>query len=121
MWRQHADAAIAERLRDACARYDPEAIARTLRRAAEVTIDDGGRAGASRHPVHGARDAALAIARMLQPGSEVAVASVNGSPGLTVRVGDRVVGVLTFTTRRRAIERLWFVVDPSKLATFNRT
>ncbi|WP_460979029.1 hypothetical protein [Pseudactinotalea suaedae] len=58
---------------------------------------------------------------MLQPGAEVAVASVNGNPGLTVRVDDRVVGVLTFTIRRRAIERLWFVVDPSKLATFNRS
>lgn len=120
MWRQHADEAIARRLKKACARRDPEAVARTLRGDVEMVVDGGAGERSHHRSVRGAADVAAALVAMIHQEAEVVVASVNGSPGLTVRLGDRVVGVLTFRARRRTVERLWLVTDPARLGSFNR-
>lgn len=85
--------------------------------------DGGGRVSAARRPVEG-RDKVL---RFLAGGMrgfaadwDFSVAEVNGAPALVARVGDVLVGVVSFAFRDGLVGDLHTVVNPDKLVFVRR-
>jgi RNA polymerase sigma-70 factor (ECF subfamily) len=103
----------------ACASTDPAAIEGLL--AEEITSwgDGGGKAAASRRPLHGRHDVARAWAgfyRKAPPGTSVVVEEINGWPALVIRIDGRIAGVISLETDGERIFALRSVVNPDKLA-----
>jgi RNA polymerase sigma-70 factor (ECF subfamily) len=100
---------------------DAVALARSLTRDALVLVDAGDRVAV---PVRRATGAAVVAAAMVAltealPVSSIVEADVNGAPGLMLLHEKRVVGVVGFDMRGRAVSHVWMVVNPAKLTHWN--
>lgn len=104
---------------EACRAGDPKRVERLLAEDAAAWSDGGGRATAARVPIRGARAVARAwvgFARKADPGARIDVQEVNGWPALVVRVGGRVVSVISIETDGERILAIRTVLNPEKLA-----
>lgn len=81
--------------------------------------DGGGRAKAALNPVYGndrVSRMCLGLARKGGAGLAVAIAEINGWPGLVLRSGDVVVSALTIETDGEKIFSMQIVTNPDKLS-----
>jgi RNA polymerase sigma-70 factor (ECF subfamily) len=79
--------------------------------------DGGGKVRAALQPVEGAEPVARFFAARAgaMPGMAVLERTVNGRPGLVVRLDDAVVSVLAFDVASDRIRHIWAVLNPDKL------
>lgn len=80
--------------------------------------DGGGKAVAALRPIYGPEKVAtfmLALARLVQPGDEVRVTTVNGQPGLLYLDQGRLRTVLSFHIGEGQVQAIHIVVNPDKL------
>lgn len=121
MWRRRRGDRLVRELRVAWEQRDPAEIATILHRDVELVVDGGAEPGAGGGLVRGPGEVATALVELLPPDGALAVAGVNGSPGLVMRRDGRVVGVLCLATHRQLIDRLWMVSAAAKLGHWNIT
>ena len=96
---------------------DIDALVGLLDPAATAVGDGGGRASAALHPVQGAEPVACFFAERAStmPGAVLLERTVNGQPGLVVRLHGRTVAVLAFEVTGDRITHIWAVLNPEKL------
>jgi RNA polymerase sigma-70 factor (ECF subfamily) len=97
---------------------DVEGVMALLSPEVVLQSDGGGRVTAARKPVAGMERVAKVLVRImtsLSPQSTVDITTINGLPGLVVRDGDRMNGVLTLDVRDGQIQGVFIVVNPDKL------
>lgn len=103
----------------ACASADPSALARVLAADVVVRSDGGGKAHAARKPVIG-RDRVvrfiLGVLKKAPPEAGVELAWINGQPGFVLRDAHGLTSVVTLTVGDDAVQDVWIVVNPDKLA-----
>ncbi|RZS68235.1 RNA polymerase sigma-70 factor (ECF subfamily) [Agromyces ramosus] len=108
--------------RRACEVGDLDALVRILDPEVTSTSDGGGKVRAALRPVVGAENVArflLGVLRKAQ-GLSVAERDINGERGLVVSAGDQVVGTVSLGTAGGRIHDVWIVMNPDKLAAWNR-
>ncbi|WP_374009210.1 hypothetical protein [Leifsonia sp. LS-T14] len=114
------DGALARAFRDAYRTDDPLALARLLGPDVCVVVDTGGVAGAAHGPASGTT-AALTLLRVAlgAPATlRLELRSVNGRPGLLALREGRLVAVIVVEGRAAAVDHVWVVTNPEKLATW---
>lgn len=100
---------------------DAAALGRLLHHNVTLTVDGGGQVPAPRSPLRGRVAVVRQLLRVLSdPEVDTAVESVNGMPGVVVRRDGSVVGVLALRVRGLLVCEAWFMVNPDKLASWNR-
>ena len=107
--------------RDAYRADDPVALARLLGPDVCVVVDTGGVAGAAHGPACGIT-AALTLLRVAlgSPATlRLQLRSVNGRPGLLAPRDGRLVAVIVVDGRAAAVDHVWVVTNPEKLATWS--
>lgn len=110
-------------LRDACLARDAHAVAETLDRRATITVDRGPDAASGAPNAAEGNEAVAAVLVRLLPDDQaltVDLAWATGSPALVVRAAAGTSGVVVAQLRRLRIRRLWFVLDRTKLTTWDR-
>ncbi|MFJ2370852.1 hypothetical protein [Microbacterium sp. NPDC087665] len=122
-WRRRvqgaADAHTIDDLVAALERADADGIRRVLHSEVVTLVDGGGLVDAPLAAQHGA-DAALESLRRTVRDGTIEGASINGSPGIIVRDGDRVVATICGSARGEKLVELWIVRNPEKLQRWNR-
>ena len=91
------------------------------------TSDGGGKVRAALRPVVGADNVARFLLGVLRKAQELTVEErdINGERGLVVSAGDQVVGTVSLGTVTSGdgdgrIHDVWIVMNPDKLAAWNR-
>jgi len=118
---------LAERFVAACRSGDVHAIESLLANDVILSADGGGKAFASPRPVFGVRKVANLLAvvfRKLSKVGELTLTTVNGGPGVLFTIDGKPVEVLTFAADGDAINAVYVVLNPDKLARWtnlNRT
>jgi len=98
---------------------DLGALAELLAPDVTLVSDGGADQHAARRPIVGVDRVSrflVAIAGRLAGGSTVEPVWVNGEPGLVARYGPAVVATVAFEVDAGRIERIYIIVNPSKLA-----
>jgi RNA polymerase sigma factor (sigma-70 family) len=97
---------------------DVERLVGLLAPDAVAVVDGGGEVSAPTEPVTGARAVAALLlgVREREPRLTVAVASVNGAPGLVAHAGGEVLAAIALAALDGRVHRLWAVRHPRKLA-----
>lgn len=113
-----------ERFLAACVGSDVEALLAALDPDVTLWGDGGGRRGAPRVPVHGARKVARLFATVGERGPDdmkVDVIDINGGPAAVFSSGGSAfaVCILDLDPRGDRIANVWMVTNPDKLATLN--
>ncbi len=115
---------VVERFRRVWEAHDIAGLVDLLDPSATLVTDSGGNVNAARRPISGATELARFLVRLACQGAalgvEIAPTTVNGRPGLTGRMGERTVMVLSFGIDRSRVRHLWAVVNPEKLVLWNR-
>ena len=110
--------ALVQQFVDAIAEGDPERLGALLAEDAVSYSDGGGEVTAALRPIEG-RDRItrflLGIAQKTPDGLTVESATVNGAPGLVVRIGGAVQSVWAFRVADGRIRDLYAVLNPEKL------
>lgn len=120
--RFHADPATARvavaRFAAACETGDFDRLVAVLDPMVEGLFDSGGRMpGAPTGPVVGAeRVATLLVSTLAGTGARVRGTLVNGGPGVTIRLGARVVSVVSLDVDGDRITRVHGIGNPEKLS-----
>lgn len=93
-------------------------VAAGLTRRVRLTIDTGGIVPGLAGTVAGRRGVADALLKIRAAHADPLLArhEVNGGPGIVIRSNGRVVGVVCVSARTVAIDELWAIVNPAKLA-----
>lgn len=102
----------------ACASADATALGSLLAKDAVVRSDGGGKAHAALKPVLGRERVVrfiLGIVKKAPPDGAVALAWVNGEPGLVLSDGSGPATVVTLSISDEHITDVWIVVNPDKL------
>jgi RNA polymerase sigma-70 factor (ECF subfamily) len=109
----------AERFRQACLGGDLSAVLELLAPDVVCWSDGGGKVTAARRPLEGADHVARwvlgILAKPSSQGVRMAVAQINGEPGLLATFEGQPVGAVTFNLDGDRITALRFVVNPDKL------
>ncbi|MEV1249717.1 hypothetical protein ACIBO2_35985 [Nonomuraea sp. NPDC050022] len=113
---------VARRFAAACDTGDPAALRAVLAADAMVVSDGGGKLRAAVRPTYGADAVARFVTILLtgQPGTEVAVESVNGRTGLVLRQAGRAVAVANVSVAGAEVTAVWIVLNPDKLQRWHR-
>lgn len=114
-------AAAAESLRRAWAESDALQVTAALTTRAVLTLDSGGALPELEGTVTGRTGIADALIRLRDMHRDLRLesAEVNGGPGIVLRSGGRVVGVVCTAVRGPLVDQLWAVVNPDKLTHWN--
>lgn len=116
---EEARARLVEQFAAAMEAEDEAALLAIFSPDAIWTADGGGRVAASPRPITGAGmivRLVLGLHRQLTArGAEFRIGSINGEPGLFVRVGGRITGVVAIETDGAQITNVYAVVNPDKL------
>ncbi|MEU4231655.1 nuclear transport factor 2 family protein [Nonomuraea sp. NPDC026600] len=114
---------VARRFAAACDTGDTAALRAVLATDAVVVSDGGGKLRAAIHPTHGADAVARFVTALLtgQPGTDVAVASVNGRTGLVLRRAGQAVAVVGVSVAGAEVTAVWIVLNPDKLRRWHRS
>ena len=117
---EHARVVTAFRL--ACESGDLQALVAVLDPDVTSVSDGGGKVRAALRPVVGADNVARFILGVLRKGPDLTIDEelVNGEPGFVVRAGDQVVGTVSLGVADGRIHDIWMVLNPDKLAAWNR-
>lgn len=99
----------------ACARADAAALAALLARTVVAVVDRGRREGAGTQ----GRDDVARLLLDLCAGTGIECAPVNGQPGIVLRRGGRVCGVVSFSAGRRRIRAVFVSLNPDKLGQWS--
>lgn len=113
---EHASAVTA--FLAACRHGSPDELLRVLDPDVVLRSDGGGRvAGVARQPVIGADRVARLLLNLAArwPSHAAGISAVNGSTGLVVEDGGRLIGVMGFTVAEHVITQIFFVLNPDKL------
>jgi RNA polymerase sigma-70 factor (ECF subfamily) len=116
-----AHAGAVDALIDAWSEPDARRVAALLTRRAILTIDTGGVVPG----LAGTRMGRTAVASALlglsraHPHSALERREANSAPVIAIRSGGRIVAVVLLSKRGGAIDELWAVVNPDKLAHWN--
>jgi RNA polymerase sigma-70 factor (ECF subfamily) len=123
-WRRRrlrrADEATVARLSAAMAARDARSIHALAHRAVSLVVDSGGQMQTASVPLTGRAAASGELVSLVTPGTTLAVAAINGAPGIVLHRGGVVVAVVTTEIRRRRIVNVWVVCNPEKLRHWNR-
>ncbi|MFF1635710.1 hypothetical protein [Leifsonia sp. NPDC058248] len=121
--REHRDHALVLTLGRACETGDVASLASVLDPDVGVVVDGGGRARLAVGPVRGIGVGVGLVLRVFAtvPDAVVAEHPVNGRPGLVVSRDGRVVAVISLELHRGRVQYVWIVLNPQKLARWNRT
>ena len=113
--------------RRACEVGDLDALVGILDPEVRSTSDGGGKVRAALRPVVGAENVARFLLGVLRKAPELSVEErdINGERGLVVSAGDQVVGTVSLGTMTSGdgggrIHDVWIVMNPDKLAAWNR-
>lgn len=108
-------------LKTACDERSIPHLTRVFTRDAALLVDTGGHVPGPTREVRGDAAIAAVLIGMLSIHHDVslAAAEINALPGLVMRSGDRVVGVMSAMVGGRGISELWVVVNPEKLRHWN--
>ncbi|MDL9980064.1 hypothetical protein [Microbacterium candidum] len=100
---------------------DLDGLVALLHRRSSLTIDSDSAMSATT-PTDGAPAVAVALIELRDayPGSKLALAEINTTPGVVIRIERRVVGVVVVMARGRKVRQMWAIVNPEKLAHWNR-
>jgi RNA polymerase sigma-70 factor (ECF subfamily) len=99
-------------------------IAALLGETATLTVDAGAHSvNSSVPPAPGPVATALELLSLLDafPDWALGPQEVNGTAGIVIRSRGRVVGIISIAMRAGRITQIWAVVNPDKLAHWNRT
>jgi RNA polymerase sigma-70 factor (ECF subfamily) len=96
---------------------DIEALIAVLDPAATIVGDGGGVVAAERHPVTGAERIARKLAELIAQAPELILLerTVNGRPGLVMRLDGAIVTVFSFEVAADRITNIWAMRNPEKL------
>ncbi|WP_246127075.1 RNA polymerase subunit sigma [Embleya hyalina] len=113
--------AVARAVWDACVAEDSAVLASLLAPDATVFFDGGGKLRALIEPVRGNERVAGSLLTLLarHPRTTLRTHSVNGRTGLVVRYDEQVVGVIGLDVAGRLVVRVWVVLNPDKLLSWN--
>ncbi|WP_433516921.1 hypothetical protein ACQP2T_16005 [Nonomuraea sp. CA-143628] len=113
---------VARRFAAACDTGDAAALRAVLAADAMVVSDGGGKLRAAVRPTYGVDAVARFVTALLtgQPGTEVAVESVNGRTGLVLRQAGRAVAVADVSVAEAQVTAVWIVLNPDKLRRWHR-
>jgi RNA polymerase sigma-70 factor, ECF subfamily len=113
--------AITEALRHAWEQRDTEQLTAAVTRRATLTMDSGCETPGLSGVVTGRADVGAALLRLTDTYHPASVepAEVNGGPGILLRSGARVVGVIAVAIRGGRVDQLWAVLNPDKLTHWN--
>lgn len=114
-------AGVVRRFKQAWEARDIDALVGLLDPDAVAVGSGGGLVSAQPQPVHGAvRVAEFLVGRAdALAGVTIMESTVNAHPGLIARVGDETVAVMAFEVVEGRVARLWSVLNPEKLSTWN--
>jgi RNA polymerase sigma-70 factor (ECF subfamily) len=106
----------------ACDTGDTAVLQSVLAADAIVVSDGGGKLRAAVHPTYGADAVARFVTALLtgQPGTVVAVESVNGWTGLVLRRAGQAVAVVGVGVAGAEVTAVWIVLNPDKLQRWHR-
>ncbi len=114
--------AVVHAVRRACVTADEEMLLSLLAPDASAFFDGGGKIRTLVAPVHGRDRVARSLLRLLERRphtTTLAAHSVNGRTGLVVRHDRRVVAVMSLEVAGAEVVRMWVVVNPDKLRSWN--
>ncbi|MDT0401466.1 MULTISPECIES: sigma-70 family RNA polymerase sigma factor family protein [Streptomyces] len=113
--------AVARAVRHACTAEDTEHLASLLAPDVTAFFDGGGKVRALVEPVHGHVRVARSMVRLLagHPHTTLDTHSVNGRTGLVVRYDRQVAAVISLDIADHHVVRVWVVLNPDKLRSWN--
>ncbi|GHE46896.1 hypothetical protein GCM10018771_29880 [Streptomyces cellulosae] len=113
--------AVVHAVRRACLAADQDLLLPLLAPDATAWFDGGGKIRTLVAPVHGRDRVARGLLRLLdrRPHTTLTPHSGNGPTGLVVRHDGRVVAVLSLEVSGAEAVRVWVVVNPDKLRSWN--
>jgi RNA polymerase sigma-70 factor (ECF subfamily) len=114
--------ALARAVLQACASEDVDLLASLLHPDAMAVFDGGGKVRALTRPVHGNRQVARNVLKLLagHPRTTLTAQSVNGRTGLVARYGHQVAAVVTLDTADDRVAQIWVILNPDKLHSWNK-
>ena len=112
---------VTERFLAACVGGDVDALMAVLSPGVELLTDGGGRAKAALRPIHGASKVArfltaVTVEGLSAPGLQLAMADVNGSPGVVLWNDTGPLMAATLVVKDGLVEQALVVLNPDKLA-----
>ncbi|MER8047293.1 RNA polymerase subunit sigma [Streptomyces sp. NPDC094032] len=113
---------IVHAVRGACATLDAARLESLLTPDVSAYFDGGGKVRTLPGPVHGSRHVARALLTLLapRPHTTLQLRPANGRTAIVVRHRDRVAAVISFGVTRGVVTRVWAVLNPDKLRSWNR-
>ncbi|MFJ3671169.1 RNA polymerase subunit sigma [Streptomyces sp. NPDC090106] len=113
---------IVRAVRRACDTLDAARLASLLAPDAGAFFDGGGKVRALPRPVHGRRQVGRALLALLAPRPHITLQlrPANGRTAIVVCHHDQVVAVISFGVTRHRVTRVWAVLNPDKLRSWNR-
>lgn len=121
---RNTHAEVVRRFTAACRSADPTALLAVLAPDVVLISDGGGVAKAPVRPVHGQDKVARLLIGILgkaPEGMRAGLEVFNGRLGLVARLNGRAVGALAVSTSDQAVQALYLVANPAKLAALDRT
>jgi RNA polymerase sigma-70 factor (ECF subfamily) len=114
---------VVRRLAVACDTGDVAALKTVLAADAMVVSDGGGKLRVPVRPIYGADAVARFVTALLtgQPGTDVAVGSVNGRAGLVLRRSGQAVAVVSVSVAETGVTAVWITLNPDKLRRWHRS
>lgn len=106
-------------LRLACQAMDALSLAALVAGDGFLVEDGGGEIATQGSPVHDSTEIARVLLAVLAE-RDLAVVSVNGSPGIVARHDGRVTAVACITVSGDLVSEVWLTLNPAKLASWNR-
>ncbi|MFB9675008.1 hypothetical protein [Streptosporangium vulgare] len=108
---------VARRFAAACQAGDTEALQEVLAADAIVVSDGGGKVRVAVRPSYGVDAVAQVVTALLidQPGTDLAIGSVNGRAGLVLRRAGKVVAVVSVSVAGAEVTAVWIILNPDKL------
>lgn len=113
------DGGAIEELAVALAMADEGAIRAVLHPDVVLIIDSGGSDSSVPTPPAGQAAVSSALMALMAPGTSVALASMNGVPGVIVTRAEEVVAAVSADMRSGLVSTVWVVCNPDKLRHWN--
>jgi RNA polymerase sigma-70 factor, ECF subfamily len=116
---ESAKRALLERFMAALETSDEQSLLSLFTPDVTWTADGGGKTAASPRPLVGVErivKLVIGLRRRWWADLDVAVATVNGEPGLCMRVGGRLIAVMAIESKDDRIQSVYAVLNPDKLA-----
>lgn len=113
---------IVHAVQGACTTLDAAHLDSLLAPDVTAFFDGGGKVRALPRPVHGSPQVGRALLTLLapRPHTTLRLHPANGRTAIVVRHRDQVAAVISFAVARHLVTRVWAVLNPDKLRSWNR-